>query len=108
VPLQPESDAQARAVARAAATPIEDVTRVVVTGLTSVAGISAFKSALGAVTGVVSVSVTSGMDHDFVFSVVHADATDLRRAVAAFPAFAAQMTLDEGAVVNFIVSEPAP
>jgi F0F1-type ATP synthase membrane subunit b/b' len=108
VPLEPDGDAHAHsAAARAAATPLEDVTRVVVTGLSSVAGISAFKSALGSVTGVVSVSVTSGMDHDFVFSVVHADATDLRRAVAAFPAFAAQMTLDEGAVVNFIVSEPA-
>jgi hypothetical protein len=83
------------------------VTRVVVSGLTGVAGISAFKSALAGVTGVVSVSVTSGMDHDFVFSVVHADATDLRRAIAAFPTFAAQMTLDEGSVVSFNVSEPA-
>jgi hypothetical protein len=108
VPLTPEGDTRAHsAVAVAAAAPVEDVTRIVVTGLTTVAGISAFKSALGGVTGVVSVSVTSGMDHDFVFSVVHADATDLRRAIAAFPTFAAQMTLDEGAVVNFIVSEPA-
>jgi len=108
VRLEPESDTRAHsAAAMVAAAPLEDVTRVVVTGLSSVAGISAFKSALGAVTGVVSVSVTSGMDHDFVFSVVHADATDLRRAIAAFPAFAAQMTMDEGAVLNFIVSEPA-
>lgn len=107
VPLTPEGDTRAHSAAAASpAAPVEDVTRIVVTGLTTVAGISAFKSALGAVTGVVSVSITSGMDHDFVFSVVHADATDLRRAVAAFPAFAAQMTLDEGAVVNFLVSEP--
>jgi len=108
VRLEPESDTRAHsAAAMAAPPPLEDLTRVVVTGLSSVAGISAFKSALSGITGVVSVSVTSGVDHDFVFSVVHADATDLRRAIAAFPAFAAQMTMDEGAVLNFIVTEPA-
>ena len=108
VRLEPESNTHAHAAAALQApAPLEDVTRIVVTGLTGVGGISAFKSALSAVSGVVSVSVTSGMDRDFVFSVVHADATDIRRAIAAFPAFAAQMTLDEGAVVSFTVSEPA-
>jgi hypothetical protein len=86
--------------------PDEDLTRIVVTGLTSVAGISAFKASLNRVPGVLGVSVTSGEDDDFVFSVAHAAATDLRRAVAGFAGFGAQMTLDEGAVVSFNVSEP--
>jgi len=105
VPLEPHTGRMNGAAP--APTPVEDVTRVVVTGLTTVAGISAFKSALSGVTGVVSVSVTSGIDGDFVFSVVHGESKDLRRAVEAFPAFVARMTLDEGAVLNFVVTEPA-
>jgi hypothetical protein len=85
----------------------DDLTRVVVSGLTSVAGISAFKGSLGRVPGVVSVSVSSGVDDDFVFAVVHGHATDLRRAIADFPGFSAQMTLDEGTEVSFTVAEPS-
>lgn len=87
---------------------VEDVTRVVVSGLTSVGGISAFKSALTAVAGVLSVSVTSGNDGAFVFSVVHAGTTDLRVAVPGFERFSPQATGDEGAVLDFAVTEPAP
>jgi len=85
---------------------VEEETRVVVTGLTSVAGISAFKGALGRVPGVASVSVSSGADDDFIFTAVHASTADLRRAIPEFARFGAQMTLDEGTVVSFVVSEP--
>jgi hypothetical protein len=81
-------------------------TRVVVTGLTSVAGISAFKGSLGRVPGVTSVSVSTGTDDDFVFAVAHAPTTDLQRAVPAFAGFGAQMTLDDGEVIAFTVKEP--
>jgi hypothetical protein len=81
-------------------------TRVVVTGLTSVAGISAFKGSLGRVPGVISVSVSTGTDDDFVFAVAHSTTTDLQRAVPAFAGFGAQMTLDDGEVIAFTVKEP--
>jgi hypothetical protein len=87
--------------------PIQDQTRVVVSGLTSVAGISAFKSALGRVDGVGSVSVMSGEENDFIFAVVHRTSADLRVAIPGFAGFSAQMTMDDGGVLNFAVTEPA-
>ena len=76
-------------------------------GLASVAGISAFKGALGRVPGVTSVSVSTGADDDFIFAVAHDSTTDLRRAVPAFAGFGAQMTLDDGGVIAFTVKEPS-
>jgi hypothetical protein len=84
----------------------DEQTRVVVSGLTSVAGISAFKGSLGRVPGVASVSVSTGADDDFVFAVAHAPSTDLRRSVPEFPGFSAQMTVDDGELITFVVSEP--
>ena len=84
----------------------EAITRVVVAGLASVAEISAFKSALVGVAGVISVSVSTGHDGDFVFSVVHATGTNLRAAVPDFTRFAPQLTADEGSVLTFAVGEP--
>src|SRR5579862_5053999 len=103
--LPPDENPEPAPEAAPAAT--SGVTRVVVTGLTSVAGISAFKTALARVGGVESVSVTSGHDGAFVFSVVHAIATDLRAAVPGFPGFGASMTNDEGSVLDYSVTEPA-
>lgn len=90
----------------AAETNAAEKTRVVVSGLTSVAGISAFKGALGRVSGVTAVSVSTGTDDDFVFDVAHATTTDLRRAVPAFAGFGAELTLDDGEAITFIVKEP--
>jgi len=86
--------------------PLEDMTRLVISGLVSVAGISAFKGAVARVPGVTSVSVTSGANDDIVFSVIHKTAVDLRRAVLGFPAFNADMAIDDGGVVGFVVTEP--
>ena len=82
-------------------------TRLQVTGLTSVAGISAFKAALSRSSGVGSVRVTSGAADDFVFSVMHDAGVDLRVRIAAFPGFAAHLTVDDGAVLAYTVTEPA-
>jgi hypothetical protein len=87
--------------------PTESITRVVVAGLASVAEISAFKSALVGVAGVNSVSVSTGHDGDFVFSVVHATTTDLRAAVTGFARFAPQLTAEEDSVLTYAVGEPA-
>ncbi|HET9085840.1 MAG TPA: hypothetical protein VFN41_15690, partial [Candidatus Limnocylindrales bacterium] len=52
-------------------------TRVVVTGLVSVASIAGFKRNLARVEGVRSVGVSSGPDGEFVFAVTHEPALDL-------------------------------
>ena len=54
-------------------------TRVVVTGLVSVASIAGFKRQLSRVTGVQSVGVSSGPDGEFLFSVSHDAGIVLRR-----------------------------
>jgi hypothetical protein len=86
--------------------PTEAITRVVVGGLASVAEISAFKSALVGVPGVTSVSVSTGHEGDFVFSVVHSTTTDLRAAVPGFARFAPHLTADEDAVLTYAVGAP--
>jgi hypothetical protein len=78
-----------------------DSTRLLVSGLTSVAGISAFKGALGQLAGVRSVSVSSGAKGVFVFAVSHDPGVDLDSGVAGLPGFAAQITdaTDDGFTV---------
>jgi hypothetical protein len=69
-----------------------DATRLLVSGLTSVAGISAFKGALAQLAGVHSVSVSSGEKGVFVFSVNHDPGVDLDSGVASLAGFAAHIT----------------
>ena len=84
-----------------------DSTRLLVTGLTSVAGISAFKGALGQLTGVRSVSVSSGAKGVFVFAVSHDPGVDLDSGVESLTGFAARVTdaTDDGFTV--LAHEPA-
>ena len=84
-----------------------DSTRLLVSGLTSVAGISAFKGALGQLSGVKSVSVSSGEKGVFVFAVSHDAGVDLDSGVASLSGFAAQITdaTDDGFTV--VAHEPA-
>jgi hypothetical protein len=84
-----------------------DSTRLLVSGLTSVAGISAFKGALGQLSGVRSVSVSSGEPGVFVFAVSHDPGVDLDSGVASLPGFAAKVTdaTDDGFTVA--AHEPA-
>lgn len=81
--------------------------RVFVTGLTSVAGISAFKGALGQLAGVRSVSVSSGEPGVFIFTVVHNPETDLQDGVANLTAFAARVTDASDDSLTVVAEEPA-
>jgi hypothetical protein len=84
-----------------------DSTRLLVNGLTSVAGISAFKGALAQLAGVHSVSVSSGEPGVFVFAVSHAPGVDLDSGIAGLSGFSARITdaTDDGFTV--VAHEPA-
>jgi hypothetical protein len=84
-----------------------EATRLLVSGLTSVAGISAFKGALGQLPGVRSVSVSSGEPGMFVFAVGHDAGVDLDAGVASLAGFSARITdaTDDGFTV--LANEPA-
>ena len=81
-------------------------TRVVVTGLVSVASIASFKRNLGKIDGVASVGVSSGPDGEFVFAVAHSSATDLPQAVTSLPGFAAQVTSVTDDTVSVAARDP--
>jgi hypothetical protein len=78
-----------------------DSTRLLVSGLTSVAGISAFKGALGQLAGVRGVSVSSGAPGVFVFAVSHDPGVDLDSGLAGLSGFSAHVTdaTDDGFTV---------
>lgn len=84
-----------------------DATRLLVSGLTSVAGISAFKGALAQLSGVRSVSVSSGERGVFVFAVNHDPGVDLDSGVASLSGFSAKISdaTDDGFTV--VAHEPA-
>jgi hypothetical protein len=81
-------------------------TRVVVTGLVSVASIASFKRHLGKLEGVASVGVSSGPDGEFVFAVAHGPAIDLQGALPALPGFAAQITSVTDDTVSVAARDP--
>lgn len=82
-------------------------TRLLVSGLGSVAGISALKGALGQVPGIHSVSVSSGERGDFVFAISHDQGMNLAAAIEGLPGFAARITdaTDDG--ITVVAHEPA-
>jgi hypothetical protein len=67
-------------------------TKVLVTGLVSVASIASFKRQLGRLEGVSSVGVSSGPDGEFIFAVNHAPEVSLRDAIPTLSGFAARVT----------------
>jgi len=81
--------------------------RVVVTGLTSVAGISAFKGALGQLDDVGGVSVTAGERGTFVFTVAHDPALDLATALTQLAGFDAKVTERDDDTIHVVAHEPA-
>jgi hypothetical protein len=81
-------------------------TRVVVTGLVSVASIASFKRHLGKIERVASVGVSSGPDGEFVFAVAHGPAIDLQGAVSALPGFDAQITSVTDDTVSVAARDP--
>jgi hypothetical protein len=67
-------------------------TRVIVTGLVSVASIAGFKRNLARVPGVQSVGVSSGPDGEFVFAVTHDGSLALSDSIATLPGFGTRVT----------------
>ena len=90
----------AAAAAEAAAT------RVVVTGLVSVASIAGFKRNLARVDGVRSVGVSSGPDGEFVFAVTHDPGLDLSGGITTLPGFAARVTNEAPGELTVAARDP--
>jgi hypothetical protein len=81
-------------------------TRVVVTGLVSVASIAGFKRNLARVSGVHTVGVTSGPDGEFVFSVNHDAAMALGESIATLPGFGARVTNEAPGELTVAARDP--
>ncbi|MFH1474991.1 MAG: hypothetical protein ABIG85_03950 [Chloroflexota bacterium] len=81
-------------------------TRVVVTGLVSVASIASFKRHLGRIAGVGHVGVSSGPDAEFVFAVSHDPAASLRDEIPTLPGFAARVTDASDGVIQVSAQDP--
>ncbi len=80
--------------------------RVIVSGLVSVASIASFKRHLGRVPGVQGVSVSSGPDGEFVFSVTHRPDVVLRDVIPTLQGFAARVTSAEEGTVQVTARDP--
>ena len=81
-------------------------TRVVVTGLISVASIAGFKRHLSRAAGVQSVGVSSGPDGEFVFAVTHGSDVALRDVIPGLPGFAARVTAESDGELTIAARDP--
>jgi len=81
-------------------------TRVVVTGLISVASIAGFKRHLTRASGVQSVGVSSGPDGEFVFNVGHDASVAMRDIVPSLPGFAARVTSEGDGELTVSAHDP--
>jgi hypothetical protein len=106
---EPASDASDAEAGVAAATsldldPVENAelatSKVVVTGLVSVANIANFKRSLARTPGVSSIAVASGPDGDFVFTVGHTLGTGLTASVQGLAGFDIQITGETDEAIN--------
>lgn len=80
-------------------------TRVVVTGLASVAGIASFKRQLGRLPGVDKVEVTSGAEGEFVVVVRHREDVPFSTSIPEMSGFAAKVTSEADGTVTVAASE---
>ena len=100
VPAEGETDGRpARATSEA-------TSKVVVTGLVSVASIASFKRHLGRVAGVQSVGVSSGPDGEFVFTVSHDAGVNPSEVMPSLPGFRARVTNVTDNVVSVTAHDP--
>jgi hypothetical protein len=81
-------------------------TRVMVTGLVSVASIATFKRSLGRVPGVSTIGVASGPDGEFVFTVSHDAGIGLSDAIVALPGFEARVTAEDSGNLEVTAHDP--
>lgn len=83
-------------------------TKVIVTGLVSVASIATFKRGLTRSAGVSAVAVASGPDGEFIFSVEHGEDVRMADTVMALEGFGSQITTDADGVVEVTAHDPDP
>jgi hypothetical protein len=83
-----------------------NTTRVVVTGLVSVASIAGFKRQLSRVIGVQSVGVSSGPDGEFLFAVTHDAEVVLRDLITTLPGFGARVTAEDAGELTVTARDP--
>ncbi len=81
-------------------------TKVVVTGLVSVASIAGFKRHLGRLQGVTTVGVSSGPDGEFVFSVHHLPTVDLAAGITGLPGFESRVTSTGEGAIEVVARDP--
>jgi hypothetical protein len=81
-------------------------TRVIVTGLVSVASIAGFKRSLSRVSGVRSVGVSSGPDGEFVFAVTHDRELGLADGITTLPGFGARVTNEAPGEMTVAARDP--
>jgi hypothetical protein len=81
-------------------------TRVIVTGLVSVASIAGFKRNLARVSGVRSVGVSSGPDGEFVFAVTHDSGLALADGITSLPGFSARVTNEAPGELTVAARDP--
>jgi protein-tyrosine-phosphatase len=98
--------AEGEAEARPARATSEATSKVVVTGLVSVASIASFKRHLGRVAGVQSVGVSSGPDGEFVFTVSHDAGVNPSEVVPTLPGFRARVTNVTDNVISVAAHDP--
>jgi hypothetical protein len=88
-------DAPAEAIAAVDAAPtapdLQTTTKVVVTGLISVASIANFKRSLARIGGVWSIGVSSGPNGEFIFTVRHDPGLQLSTEIMSMPSFESQL-----------------
>ncbi len=81
-------------------------TRVIVTGLVSVASIASMKRHLSRLAGVKSVGVASGPDGEFVFNVSHRPDASFRDGIPSMPGFGARVTRTGDGFVQATARDP--
>ncbi len=81
-------------------------TKVVVTGLVSVASIAGFKRHLARLQGVTTVGVSSGPEGEFVFSVHHIPAAALSAGISELPGFNARVTDQSDGQITVSARDP--
>jgi hypothetical protein len=80
-------------------------TRVIVSGLASVANIANFKRSLGRLPGISTIAVASGADGDFVFTAGHTLGSALSASVPAMTGFDIHVTGESGDSISVVAQD---
>ena len=81
-------------------------TKLIVTGLVSVASIAGFKRHLSRVPGLQSVGVSSGPEGEFIFAVNHDPSVAMKDVIATLPGFGARVTAEADGELTVSARDP--